>query len=334
MSESVHDQAEAAINSLGGLDSALGSQDAPVTSPEPAPQQQVPPAEQQPYWANQPRTEQGQWASPEQAQASPEGPAVQPDTSFMGEGFDPNTLPPELQQRYLEMQQHFTRRNQEAAEIRRQYEGLGDPQEIQAALELRESLQDPRNWVQLHSELSDELQAMGYSVAQADVEASRQMQDHIDASPQLPQLPESDDPDLQPYRQHIESLNQELNSVKSQFDEWRAEQEAQQMELALVGEVTRQVNAIREARPDYSENDINAIYEIASFYDGDLFAAQNRYEEILQDRISRYMQSKQQTAPQQQPLPGAGVTTQVPRVATWDDARASALQIAAQMDGQ
>lgn len=325
MSETSHEQAEAAIESLGGLDSALGNQDGSLSQQQtPTPQPSTP--EPQPHWAEQPRLEDGRWTQPQ-----PQPEQQQPDTSFMGEGFDPDTLTPELQQRYKEMQGHFTRRTQELSDYQRQLASLGGFEELQEAVRVQQALEDPRNWVQLHSELSESLRSMGLSPQEAHEEASRQMDGQQQQQP-IDLNTIADDPELAPLKQYIEGLKGELDTVRNEFTDWRTSQEAEQMELALVGEVTRQVNAIRSSRPDYHDGDIDAIYELASYYDGDLFQAQQRYDQIFQDRMQRWMASKSQSQVNTGAIPGAGVPTVQPKSGTWDDARASALEFAAQMD--
>ena len=81
------------------------------------------------------------------------------------------------------------------------------------------------------------------------------------------------------------------------------------MHNALVGELTRQENAIRQVRPDYTDADLDAIYELSSFHNGNLIEAQHRYEAIVGNRLERYFASKQSAAqdPSVQPPAGAGV---------------------------
>ncbi len=257
---------------------------------------------------------------------------VATDTSFVGENFDPNSLPPELQPAYRQMQGHFTRTQQQLKEREKQYEQFGSPDEIAQAIELRTMLSDPRNYAQLHGELTEYLKATGATPAEASAEAHRQLEETQPAAPNLGQY--ADDPEFAPVKDELTQLRTQLTSIKSDFDSYREQREQQEMELALVGEVQRQVGAIRQNRPDYTDQDIDAIFQLGTFYEGNLMEAQKRYDEIFTDRMSRYLASKQAPAATQGVFGNAGVTTAQPTTPrTWDDARAAALATAAEMDG-
>lgn len=274
--------------------------------------------------------------------ASHEGSSVEKGESFTD--IDPNEAPEGditsewLQERYKQMQADYTRKTQQIAQLRQQYEPLvqlGNPEELQEAIELRSMLQDPRNWVELHRDLTSQLRDMGYTPQEAHEAATDALNN--EAKPQTPPLDLSildNDPELAPLKQYVEGLRTDVESVKGEFNEWRQAQEAQAMEMAIVGEIQRSVNAIRQSRPDYSDGDIDAIFELASYHDGDMFAAQKRYDQIFADRMNRWMASKQSPS-SMSPLPGAATVTQkddAPK--SWEEARARALEFAAELDSQ
>jgi hypothetical protein len=51
-------------------------------------------------------------------------------------------------------------------------------------------------------------------------------------------------------------------------------------------------NTIRTTNPDYSDDDMEAIYSLAYSTDGDLLAAQQAYHQIQQRMLGSYLQSK------------------------------------------
>src|SRR5581483_7701619 len=98
-------------------------------------------------------------------------------------GVDPNTLTPELRQMFDGMQKSYTQRMQELADERKRFESFGDPEQVQQAVEFVQSLNDPQNLVQLHSELSDYLQTAGYTKAQADAAAASAIEERAGEAP-------------------------------------------------------------------------------------------------------------------------------------------------------
>jgi hypothetical protein len=124
-----------------------------------------------------PRDEHGRFMRPE-----PVTPDLAADT-FDGGQFNPDTLAPELQPAWKQLQAAFTRKTQEIALERQQFEGL-DPQVAREAVELYSALQDPSYLQQFHQELTVALQQThGLSPAQASAEAATQME-QASAQPQ------------------------------------------------------------------------------------------------------------------------------------------------------
>lgn len=212
-----------------------------------------------------------------------------PEDSFTT--VDPSTLPLELQPIYKSLQADYTRKTQGVAEQRKLYESFGDPERIAQAVAFVDQLQDPRYLKQFHGELSEYLQSMGLTQAEANAAATQQI---VEAqAPAADLLADYEGiPELAPVAQHVQTLEQKLAQLEASLSErTRAEQE-ERLHLAMVGEIQRQESAIRGANPHYSQDDIDAIYEIGAYYDGNLIAAQNRYEEIIGKRLTSYLAAK------------------------------------------
>lgn len=239
---------------------------------------------------------------------SPPGAAQEsqaPVDTFDGGQFNPDDLPPELQPAWKQLQAAYTRKTQEMADHMRPFEELAgvDPAQLQQASQLLGRIQDPEGWLNLHAELTAALQQHGMMPEEAAAVAEEAVAAEMD-------MDGMDDPDIAP-------LVQQINSMRGELDEFRTEREMQQeadqaerIQTALVGELTRQESVIRQNNPDYKETDYDAIYELADHYDGNLFQAQEAYERFVADRVGRYFAAKEgaASAGSVQPAPaGAGV---------------------------
>jgi hypothetical protein len=237
-----------------------------------------------------------------ESSAAPEAPEAPAEDTFST--FNPDTLPEELRPGWQQLQADYTRKTQELAAQRKQYESLGDYNVVQEAVQLQNWLQDPQNMQEAHAQLSYALEQMGLTPAQAEVAATQELQETAEPSG-LASLTE--DPELAPLAQHVQSLEAKLSELTSERDQRAEAARAQQLQQAMLGELTRQENFIRQANPAYTDNDVDAIYELGSFYDGDLIRAQARYEEIVNSRMSQYLAQKQAVVntPGIAPVPGS-----------------------------
>ena len=226
------------------------------------------------------------------------------EDTFDGGMFNPDTLAPELQAGWKQLQAAYTRKTQELAMQRQQIEALGDVESLQQAADLYNRLADPSSWPQLHAELSDAMQQYGMTPAEADQAATEALQEGAAHAPDLSGI--EGDPELAPLAQHIQSLQTRLDQFEQQAAQEREMMEAEQVHAAMVGELTRQETAIRQARPDYNDQDIDAIYQLSSFYNGNLIEAQHRYEDIVAERMQRYFDHKQAAAQDQSVQPPSG----------------------------
>jgi hypothetical protein len=260
-----------------------------------------------------PRGEHGHFAP-----KTPAAPVADTTSLFDGTAVNPDTLPPELQPLAKQLQAAFTQKTQALAAERQQFEQYGDPATVGPAVELYRALQDPTTLTQFHADLTEALKAQGLSPVQASAEAAAQIeqastlpQDGLD--PRLAKLVQ-EYPDLAPL---IEQTSQ-VSALQARLDQFDAAQTARQeseqlayQQMALAGELQRQEMAIMQSNPHYVQGDVDAIYELSAFFDGNLLQAQQRYEQIGQSLVDRYLSTK--AAPSGvAPAVGAEGTSQEP----------------------
>lgn len=208
------------------------------------------------------------------------------------EKFDPNTLPEELLPAYRSMQADYTRKTQSIAETKRQLEQYGDV-DIETAAQLMQRVSTPEGLAAFTTEATQWLQAQGYSAQEAQDAVFEQVQQTVENDPfsGLDALV-NDDPDLAPLAQAVKALQAEVQSVRTE-QQSNFEAERQKTEtMQVLGELQRMENFIRAENPQYSDSDVENIYELAAFYDGNLIEAQQRYEAQFADRLGRYLSSK------------------------------------------
>lgn len=240
-----------------------------------------------------------------QPEPTPASEGQNTESLWDGTPINPDTLPPELQPLAKQLQGAFTRKTQELAEERRQLAELGDLEEVQQAVELYHRIQEPDNWPRLHAQLTEALEQMGMSPAAASAEATRQMQEaQSPAEPELDLSALKQDPELAPVAALVERMQARLDSFEQAQSQREAAEQAERMQMQLVGELTRQEAAIRQANPDYKDRDVDMVYEISSFYGGNLMEAQERLESYFQERLAEYLEQKQSA-----PTPAASAPT-------------------------
>lgn len=315
--------ATAALNDAGGVESLMHQEAHGTHGPDLTQQSQQQtevqtPSQEQSQVQNQPVQGQpvsglmrdpttGRWTRAEAPAAAATSAEVAQNTDFTS--IDPSTLDPQLQAIYKSLQADYTRKTQEIANQRREFEQLGPLDSVVEAVNVYNQLQNPDSWPALHAELTQGLQALGMSQQEASATASaavaEQQAQQVAPSVQDPFAAYGDDADIAPVKSAYEQMAQQLNELKSQYEADRQAQQQEQLTMSLIGEMQRQENIIRQARTDYTDEDVKAIYELASFHDGNLLNAQQRYEVIFNDRLSRYMAGKQGVAENMTVLPGA-----------------------------
>lgn len=186
--------------------------------------------------------------------------------------FDPSILPDDLQQVYKSMQADYTRKTQEIAEMRRQAETFSelgvDPSQAVGVVELFQRLQsDPQFATEFVSDMQRQLEQAGYANAPVVEETP------VDSS--------------------YENLPPELASELQEMRRFREEMAVREQQMEIEAQLEAVEQQIRVANPQYSDDDMDAIYNLAYSTDGDLMAAQERYHEIQQRLLGNYLQAKQ-----------------------------------------
>lgn len=221
-------------------------------------------------------------------------------------GLDPNVLPEDLQAVYKSMQADYTRKTQEIAEARKQFEAFSsngiDPNRALEAVGFIQRLdEDPNFQIQVLNHLASlhEQPSSGQQVVEESVPNNNQG-DYGNLPPEI--------------RQELD----EMRSFRASFAE---QQEQFQMEQELEYEESQ----IREAYPHYNDADIEHIYNLAFATDGDLLAAQQLYHQMEQGMLNKYLQSKQ--VPVGATSPSGGPVSTPPReFSSLEDAHKAAME--------
>lgn len=327
-----------ALEAAGGLEGAVEAETGQIYGPPQTPQGSPP--DEGTTERTYTRDASGRFV-PQPEPEAPAVPATAEDTeSFMGEKFDPNSLPDELVPAYKQMQAHFTRRTQEAAPWAQASETLGiqDPAVLAQVVEHYNQLVDPNNYQALFEELAGEL-GVEFPSDEGFPPAEPQ---GIPANAGLDLSSLDDYPELAPLKAALEAQQGSVEALQSRLDDFdaRQEQEAEQRELeqfnmAIMGEVQRQTQAVRQANPNYTDDDMDFVLKMSSFYDGGVVDAQRDVEQYVQARIQRYAESKQGVHPGATPLPGGSTQTQQPQeYETLDEGHEAAKEYLRQVEAQ
>lgn len=193
---------------------------------------------------------------------------------------DPNSLTPELRRMFDGMQASYTQRQQELAEQRKQLESFGNIEQVQQAVEFVNSLSDPQNLVQLHTELSEYLQQAGYTKADADAAAASAIQEQQATEIQQESDYGFSDPE-------VAQLKNELADMRA----WRDNLESAQEQARIEVELQRIENVLRQDR-NYNDADISRVYNLSYAYGADLVAAADAYDSMKNDLIRSYIDTK------------------------------------------
>lgn len=198
-----------------------------------------------------------------------------------------------LQAREREMQSVMTQRTQEATEATRQAQ--------EAVQFINELNTNPFFAQQLVQNLNTELQAAGFSPAQAQAGAEQQVQQmqQQGQAPQPQQLYEDDGFEDDPYLSEIGDLRQRQDRI----DNMLAQQEEQNRIAGLEAQLNNQAAYIQSQNPDLTDSDMSKVINMAYAHGGNLVAAAEEYKSIreaaVQDWISRKGSATTPQAPPQ-----------------------------------
>jgi hypothetical protein len=188
-------------------------------------------------------------------------------------GFDPSTLPEDMQAVYRSMQGDYTRKTQEIAELRRGFESFSeagvDPDvALQAVGFLQELNTNPDFALQVAEEIRR-------NAGTTDV-----------SQPTDAVTSEIVDPNYEGLPPQLASELQEMRAFRDEMLSMQAQQES-------LAELEAMENTIRTTNPQYSDDDLEAIYSLAYSTDGNLMAAQEVYAGIQQRLLGGYLKSKE-----------------------------------------
>lgn len=229
------------------------------------------------------------------------------DNQFEAEsftGFDPNVLPEDMQAVYKSMQADYTRKTQEIAELRRSYESFS------------EAGVDP----------DVALQAIGFlQQLDNDPQFALQVAESIRQNVGTPDVAQTADVTTPDVNDSYEGLPPTLMSELEEMRAFRQEMMEMQAQQETMAELEAMENTIRTTNPDYSDDDIEAIYSLAYSTDGDLLAAQQQYHAIQQRMLSSYLKAK--TVPHgATPAPSAPSSTPGRAFGSLDEAHKAAME--------
>lgn len=243
-------------------------------------------------------------------------------------------LSPELQQMQRSMQADYTRKMQEAAPWRKLGEELGveSPEDFREALELRNRLQDPRNWPTMHQELTQYMQSYGMEPEAAAAAADEQLA-AIAPEEQIDYSQFDGDTDLAPVLTQMQAMKARLDKFEQSAQQREQQQQQERQVQAVAAQLDKMEAAIRAQNPTYGEREIEMIYNIMG-EDGNMFAARDKFESIVGARVASYVTTKQgaqETTPS--PVPGGGVIpSEEAEVLDMDDAHRKAMAFVNELD--
>ena len=226
-------------------------------------------------------------------------------------GFNPSDLPEDLQSVYRSMQGDYTRKTQEIAELRRNYEQYDA---------FSESGVDPNYALQA---------ADFYNRLDSDPDFARQVMESIQQNlgpvsaeqfNVISDVPYNVD-NAGGYDNIPVALQQELAEMR----DFRDNMVAQQEHAELVSNLEYVEKDIRLSNPHYTDDDMSSIYDLAYSTNGDLQAAAQVFHGIQQRVMSDYLQSKR--VPEgAQFVPSGPSTSASKEFNTLDDAHKAAME--------
>jgi hypothetical protein len=220
--------------------------------------------------------------------------------------FDPTILPEDMQTVYKSMQADYTRKTQEIAELRRNYESFSeqgvDPTEALEAVSLLQRMNnDPEFAGEVAMGIQARLEELGYSAKQV-----------MDNAPIVD-------------NNNYEGLPVELQQELREMREFRQQMMDSQEQQSILMELEAVENTIRTTNPDYTDDDMEAVYSLAYATDGDLMAAQQQYHAIQQRLLGSYLKAK--TVPHgATPAPNTPFSTPARDFGSVDEAHKAAME--------
>lgn len=225
-------------------------------------------------------------------------------------GLNPADLPSEVRPYYDSMLADYRRKTQEVAEQRKQYEALeqyGGAETAVQALDWLASLQNPDNALQLHRELTAALTEQGIPLSEAQEEATRQVE-QAKSEEEEDIFEGARDPRVDELQKQIEDLNQ-----------YREEEQDRNLQLMLAAEYDRQEAELMRNNPEYTDEDLEAVYNLSFATGGNLIQADEVYKGLQTHLLGRYIEQKKATSHGGTAVPGSGPAETPMRYERLDD---------------
>ena len=226
-------------------------------------------------------------------------------------GFNPSDLPEDLQSVYRSMQGDYTRKTQEIAELRRNYEQYDvlsesgvDPNYALQAADFYNRLDSDPNFAR---QVMESIQQNLGPVSAEQFNVISDVPYNVDNAGGYDNIPVA--------------LQQELAEMR----DFRDNMVAQQEHAELVSNLEYVEKDIRLSNPHYTDDDMSSIYDLAYSTNGDLQAAAQVFHGIQQRVMSDYLQSKR--VPEGvQFVPSGPSTSASKEFNTLDDAHKAAME--------
>lgn len=243
-------------------------------------------------------------------QTTPEAPGATPaveqaqDSPFTSTAMD--ALPPEMQSVYKSLQGDYTRKMQEIAQTKAQYQalqaqGVAPDQALQAVDFYNRLNSDPAFAAETIKAVIPQLEQMGYWAASQAVAAQ--------------QTAQPDEPDSGYEDPNYTAVSQEMARLRQELDGMRQQAEAQQ----YMAEMSRQQALLQQQHPEYTDNDFKGVFALSHSTAGDLVQANSLYQGIKAAAIAQYAANKM-AIPQIAPTTDAVLAETAPQAKTIDEA--------------
>lgn len=221
-------------------------------------------------------------------------------------GFDPGVLPEDMQQVYKSMQADYTRKTQEIADLRRQYEAFSEAEvDPEVALQAVGFLQELNTNPDFARHVAEQIQQ---NVGTPNV-----------SQPYEEIASENNDVSYEGLPPQLAAELQEMRAFREEMLEMQAQQESME-------ELEAMENAIKVSNPQYDDSDMEAIYSLAFAHNGDLMAAAEQYHALQQRMLGSYLQSKQ-VPHGATPAPTSPSTVPTPGFKSLEDAHKAAMEV-------
>ena len=222
--------------------------------------------------------------------------------------LDINALPDEVKPFAKSVQGDYTRKSQELAEMRKQYEHFGDPDDVAQAVALARAFQsDP---VATLHKIESGLRDMGvYTEPASSATPTQQVVDEDPVMAKLAQEYGKDDPLFQ-LAQNMHSELKNIQEERSVFTREKSQAEQARIEREYEEYLGRTEIAVRHEHPEWNDEDLNDVYDLVMVSGGDMLEASKKYEDISNRAVVKYLQRKTNLPTGAGGVPASGPGTQ------------------------